>query len=109
MARPLILVSNDDGITAPGILQLVSIARRLGQVVVVAPNSPQSGKGHAITIGDPLRLDRSTLFQDEAPDEVEAYECSGTPADCVKLARARRARGDRCLSRAAAPARAAPA
>lgn len=95
MARPLILVSNDDGITAPGILQLVSIARRLGQVVVVAPNSPQSGKGHAITIGDPLRLDRSTLFQDEAPDEVEAYECSGTPADCVKLAKHHVLRGRR--------------
>jgi 5'-nucleotidase len=87
MSRPLILVSNDDGITAPGILQLVSIARRLGKVVVVAPNSPQSGKGHAITIGDPLRLDHSTLFKDESPDEVEAYECSGTPADCVKLAK----------------------
>lgn len=95
MARPLILVSNDDGITAPGILQLVSIARRIGQVVVVAPNSPQSGKGHAITIGDPLRLDRSTVFQDEAPDEVEAYECSGTPADCVKLAKHHVLRGRR--------------
>ncbi|MBC7449058.1 MAG: 5'/3'-nucleotidase SurE [Hymenobacteraceae bacterium] len=95
MARPLILVSNDDGITAPGILQLVSIARRVGQVVVVAPNSPQSGKGHAITIGDPLRLDHSTVFQDEAPDEVEAYECSGTPADCVKLAKHHVLRGRR--------------
>ena len=85
--RPLILVSNDDGITAPGIRQLVAIARRVGHVVVVAPNSPQSGKGHAITIGDPLRLERSTQFHDEAPDEVEAYECSGTPADCVKIAK----------------------
>lgn len=87
MSRPLILVSNDDGITAPGILHLVAVARRLGRVVVVAPNSPQSGKGHAITMGEPLRLDRSTLFQDESADEVEAYECSGTPADCVKLAK----------------------
>lgn len=95
MARPLILVSNDDGITAPGILLLVSIARRFGQVIVVAPNSPQSGKGHAITIGDPLRLDHSTLFQDEAADEVEAYECSGTPADCVKLAKYQVLRGRR--------------
>ncbi len=95
MTRPLILISNDDGITAPGILHLVSIARRIGRVVVVAPNSPQSGKGHAITIGDPLRLDRSTLFQDEAPDEVEAYECSGTPADCVKLAKHHVLRGRR--------------
>lgn len=95
MARPLILVSNDDGITAPGILRLVAIARRVGRVVVVAPNSPQSGKGHAITIGDPLRLDRSTLFADDSPEEVEAYECSGTPADCVKLAKHHVLRGQR--------------
>lgn len=85
--RPLILISNDDGITAPGILHLVSIARRFGRVVVVAPNSPQSGKGHAITLSEPLRLDRSTVFAGEAPEEVEAYECSGTPADCVKIAK----------------------
>jgi 5'-nucleotidase len=88
MNRPLILVSNDDGITAPGIHHLVSIARRVGHVVVVAPNSPQSGKGHAITIGDPLRLDHSTIFaHDPELGNVEAYECSGTPADCVKLAK----------------------
>lgn len=80
--KPLILISNDDGITAPGIAMLVRVMRRLGEVVVVAPNSPQSGMGHAITIGHPLRLDSSTLFEG-----VEAYECSGTPADCVKLAK----------------------
>ncbi|QIX63587.1 5'/3'-nucleotidase SurE [Hymenobacter lutimineralis] len=81
-AKPLILITNDDGITAPGIATLVRVMRRLGEVVVVAPNSPQSGMGHAITIGHPLRLDRSTIFAD-----IEAYECSGTPADCVKLAK----------------------
>lgn len=79
---PLILISNDDGITAPGIATLVRVMRRLGEVVVVAPNSPQSGMGHAITIGTSLRLDPSTIFEG-----IEAYECSGTPADCVKLAK----------------------
>ncbi|MCA8830037.1 5'/3'-nucleotidase SurE [Hymenobacter pini] len=80
--KPLILISNDDGITAPGIATLVRVMRRIGEVVVVAPNSPQSGMGHAITIGHPLRLDASSIFEG-----VEAYECSGTPADCVKLAK----------------------
>lgn len=84
MAKPLILVSNDDGITAPGIRTLVKVAMRVGEVVVVAPDSPQSGMGHAITIGNTLRLDRSIALDDL---DVEAYECSGTPADCVKLAK----------------------
>ena len=82
--RPLILVSNDDGITAPGIAHLVRTVAALGaEVVVVAPNSPQSGMGHAITIGEPLRLVENRVF---GPD-IEAYECSGTPADCVKIAK----------------------
>ena len=82
--RPLILVSNDDGITAPGIAHLVRIVAALGaEVVVVAPDSPQSGMGHAITIGLPLRLTENRIF---GPD-IEAYECSGTPADCVKIAK----------------------
>ncbi|MGV3541528.1 MAG: 5'/3'-nucleotidase SurE [Rufibacter sp.] len=80
--KPLILVSNDDGITAPGIHTLVKVMQRIGEVVVVAPDGPQSGMGHAITIGNTLRLDRSLAFS-----EIEAYECSGTPADCVKLAK----------------------
>ncbi|MFB9863900.1 5'/3'-nucleotidase SurE [Rufibacter immobilis] len=80
--KPLILVSNDDGITAPGIHTLVKVMRRIGEVVVVAPDGPQSGMGHAITIGNTLRLDKSLAFSD-----VESYECSGTPADCVKLAK----------------------
>jgi 5'-nucleotidase len=82
MAKPLILVSNDDGITAPGIQTLVKVMQKIGEVIVVAPDSPQSGMGHAITIGNTLRLDKSTAFED-----VEAWECSGTPADCVKLAK----------------------
>jgi len=82
--RPLILISNDDSLIAPGIAHLVQLMRELSaEVVVVAPASPQSGMGHAITIGHPLRLDKSDRF---GPD-VEAYACSGTPADCVKIAK----------------------
>lgn len=82
MSKPLILVSNDDGITSRGIRKLVELMQQLGEVVVVAPDSPQSGMGHAITVGDTLRIRTSKIF-----DGLEAYECSGTPADCVKLAK----------------------
>ncbi len=80
--RPLILVTNDDGITAPGIHALVDAVKELGEVIVVAPDSPQSGTGHAVTIGLPLRLDKVTEFEG-----IESWQCSGTPVDCVKLAR----------------------
>ncbi len=79
--RPLILVSNDDGITAPGIRSLVDAIKHLGEVVIVAPDSPQSAMGHAVTISKPLRLDKTDIYGD-----ILAYQCSGTPADCVKLA-----------------------
>lgn len=79
--QPNILVVNDDGITAPGIKALIDVMKALGRVVVVAPDSPQSGMGHAITIGKPLRLDRIHLYEG-----VEMYKSSGTPVDCVKLA-----------------------
>ncbi len=82
MARPLILVSNDDGITSRGILNLVNVMKELGEVIVVAPDGPQSGMGHAITVGDTLRLNESFIFEG-----VRAFECSGTPADCIKMAR----------------------
>lgn len=80
--KPLILVVNDDGITSTGIRTLVEVVRSIGEVVVVAPDSPQSGMGHAITIGNTLRLDKTDIFKG-----IDAYECSGTPADCVKLAK----------------------
>lgn len=80
--KPLILVSNDDGITSRGIRHLVNLMQELGEVLVVAPDSPQSGMGHAITVGDTLRLTENTIFPN-----AQAYECSGTPADCVKLAK----------------------
>jgi 5'-nucleotidase len=79
--QPLILITNDDGVTAPGIAALVQSMKTLGHVIVVAPDSPQSGMGHAITMNKPLRMERVYVF-----DEIEAYQCSGTPADCVKLA-----------------------
>ncbi len=81
MNKPLILVTNDDGITASGIKSLVSVARKFGEVVVVAPDSPQSGMGHAITLTKPLRLHPSDIFEG-----IRSYECSGTPVDCVKIA-----------------------
>ncbi len=81
--RPLILVSNDDGITAPGIRALVEAVQPLGDVVIVAPDSPQSGMGHAVTISKPLRLDQ---IRTDIYGELQAWQCSGTPADCVKLA-----------------------
>ncbi len=80
--KPLILITNDDGITAPGIRNLVECMLELGEVVVVAPDSPQSAMGHAITISKPLRLDKTDTFG----KDILAYQCSGTPADCVKLA-----------------------
>lgn len=80
--RPLILISNDDGITAPGIKALVETMKPLGDLVVIAPDSPQSGMGHAITITRPLRLHKSDVFG----KDVLAFQCSGTPADCVKMA-----------------------
>ena len=81
-AKPLILVTNDDGVTAPGIRTLIRIMNSLGDVVVVAPDSPQSGMGHAITIHDTLRC--SPLVHDAGPQTE--YACTGTPVDCVKLA-----------------------
>jgi 5'-nucleotidase len=93
--KPVILITNDDGITAPGIRNLVEAVQDLGEIIIVAPDKPQSGMGHAITIGEPLRLHRSTAFSN-----LNAWECSGTPADCVKLARDKilHRKPDLCLS-----------
>jgi 5'-nucleotidase len=79
--KKIILVTNDDGITAPGLRALAETMSRLGEVIVVAPDSPQSGMGHAITINKPLRLDPVDVF-----DGIKAWQSSGTPVDCVKLA-----------------------
>ena len=82
MKRPLILVTNDDGINAPGIRTLISVVKDIGDVIVVAPDSPQSGMGHAITINSTLHSSKITPKN----SEIIEYSCSGTPADCVKLA-----------------------
>ncbi len=79
--RPVILVTNDDGITAPGLHALVDAVKDLGEIIVVAPDSPQSGMGHAITINQPLRLDKVEVYGSHV-----WYQCSGTPVDCVKIA-----------------------
>lgn len=95
--RPIILITNDDGIHAPGIANLVEAVKELGDIIVVAPDKPQSGMGHAITIGVPLRLTKvDGLFGD-----IEAWQTSGTPVDCVKLAVDKLLNGrkpDMCLS-----------
>jgi 5'-nucleotidase len=93
--KPVILITNDDGITAPGIKSLVEAVQDLGKVVVVAPDKPQSGMGHAITIGNPLRLHKVHLFEG-----VESWQCTGTPVDCVKLAvdKVLHRKPDLCLS-----------
>lgn len=80
--KPLILVTNDDGITAPGIRNLIAVMAEIGEVVVVAPDSPQSGMGHAITVNNTLYLNK--ISPENAA--ITEYNCSGTPVDCVKLA-----------------------
>ncbi len=81
--RPLILVTNDDGITAPGIRALIEMMNQIGDVCVVAPDSPQSGMGHAITVNETIYCDK-VIVDKNAPQSE--YSCSGTPVDCVKLA-----------------------
>ena len=80
MKRPKILITNDDSIHAPGLRKLISIMRKFGDIVVVAPDKPQSGMGHAITVSTPLRLKTITI-----EEGYEEYRCNGTPVDCVKL------------------------
>lgn len=79
--KPLILITNDDGIHAPGIVALVEVAMKFGDVFVVAPDKPQSGMGHAITINSTIRVHKLNVYPD-----AEAWSCTGTPVDCVKMA-----------------------
>lgn len=80
MAKPLILITNDDGIFAPGLRTLISVMQQLGDILVIAPDKPMSGMGHAVTISTPLRVHK--IKSEEGYTE---YSCNGTPADCVKL------------------------
>ncbi len=82
MNKPLILVTNDDSISAPGIRALIAVMNQIGEVVVVAPDSPQSAMGHAITINNTLHLNKISVEN----AEILEYSCSGTPVDCVKMA-----------------------
>ena len=82
--KPLILVTNDDGITAPGIRSLIKMMNEIGEVFVVAPDSPQSGMGHAITVDSALFCEKVKI--DDGPQCDREWACSGTPVDCVKLA-----------------------
>lgn len=80
--KPLILVTNDDGVSAPGIRALINVMATIGEVIVVAPDKPQSAMGHAITINSTLYLNKIS----KENDIITEYSCSGTPVDCVKLA-----------------------
>ncbi len=77
----LILVTNDDGITSPGLHALYDELKRLDQVIVVAPDAERSAVGHAITVTTPLRVQEF-----RRGEEVMGFATNGTPADCVKIA-----------------------
>lgn len=79
--RPLILLSNDDGVEAKGLASLIAILRKCGDLVVVAPDSGRSGMSCAITVASPLRME---LITDE--EGLKIYKSNGTPTDCIKLA-----------------------
>ncbi|MDR2563678.1 MAG: 5'/3'-nucleotidase SurE [Prevotellaceae bacterium] len=81
MNKPLIFISNDDGVNAPGLQALIEMVRPLGELFVMAPMEPQSGMSHAITVKTPLRVHK---IREEKG--LTIYSCNGTPADCVKLA-----------------------
>ncbi len=81
MGKPLIFVTNDDGVGAKGLEYAIKVAQQFGRVVVVAPEQMQSGMSHAITMSRPL-----FLREVRRAGDLEVYACSGTPVDCVKMA-----------------------
>ena len=80
MKKNKILITNDDGITAPGIRFLIDVMKEFGDITIMAPNKPQSGTSHAITFSEPLRIKTIT-----ETDGYKEYSCNGTPVDCIKL------------------------
>ncbi|MFO8054922.1 MAG: 5'/3'-nucleotidase SurE, partial [Bacteroidales bacterium] len=82
MTKPLILVTNDDGVNAAGLKALAEFMSEIGEVVVVAPDKPRSGQGHAITIETPLKYQRLAL-----EGKYPVFSCNGTPVDSVKIAK----------------------
>lgn len=95
LKKPLILVTNDDGISSHGIKALVAVAKDFGDVCVIAPDKPQSGMGHAITVHSGI-----TVAETSFPGAKLAFSCTGTPADCVKLGKYHllQQKPDMCLS-----------
>ncbi len=81
MEKPFIFVTNDDGVDAKGLQELIETVRPLGRLLVVAPENSQSGMSHAITMNSPLFLRKVREEKD-----LLVYACSGTPVDCVKMA-----------------------
>lgn len=94
--KPQILVTNDDGINAPGIRALISVMSEIGHVTVVAPDKPQSATGHSITINNIMYINKVSA----EGAKITEYNCSGTPVDCVKLAvnEILKAKPDLCVS-----------
>ena len=80
MSKPLILITNDDGYQSKGIKSLLDSVKDLGKIVLVAPDRPQSGMGHAISVNKPIRCYKTAIFS-----SINAYCCTGTPVDCVKM------------------------
>ena len=80
MSELLILITNDDGFSSKGIKALINAVKNLGKILIVAPDSPQSGMGHAISVNKPIRCYKTNFF-----GSVEAYCCTGTPVDCIKM------------------------
>ncbi|MDR2147956.1 MAG: 5'/3'-nucleotidase SurE [Tannerella sp.] len=78
--KPLILITNDDGVGARGLKAITESLRQIGDIVVFAPDKPQSGMSCAITTEEPLYYE---LLGES--DGLTVYSCSGTPVDCVKL------------------------
>ncbi|MBL6872050.1 MAG: 5'/3'-nucleotidase SurE [Flavobacteriales bacterium] len=80
MSELLILITNDDGYNSKGIKALINAVKNLGKILIIAPDSPQSGMGHAISVNKPIRCYKTNFF-----GSVEAYCCTGTPVDCIKM------------------------
>ena len=80
MSKPLIFITNDDGYQSKGIKSLVDSVKDLGRILLVSPDGPQSGMGHAISVNKPVRCNKIDFFS-----SINAYSCTGTPVDCVKM------------------------
>ena len=79
--KPKILITNDDGIDAPGLAVLVESMKQFGQIAVIAPQKPMSGVGHAITMRETIGVEKTNHFKN-----IPSFSIAGTPADCVKYA-----------------------